>query len=147
MYTIILKIVSVNLQLLLCQHPQPQGPDCCCSPCLHSISLLSLCPSLTPSFFASSLVDALAPNTPSGRQRRDSSHKKKQREYWDHSKRSGKREQRCVWGGLTYDVKTCSWDWHSEGRCIVFMQQQTLKVLRVNMEKRSNDRGRVCTAK
>lgn len=55
------------------------------------------------------------------------------------------KEQECVWEGLTYNVKTCIGEWHSKGKCIVFMQQQT--VLRENMEKRSNDRGRVCTAK
>lgn len=42
-----------------------------------------------PSPYACSLVDAVAPNIPSGRQRRDSGNEEKQREYEDHRKRGG----------------------------------------------------------
>lgn len=97
MYTIILRIVSVNQHLLLCQPLQLQDPNCCCcTSCFHSISLPLRCPSSPPSLPASLLpsffVDALAPNIPSGRQRRDSSNQEKQREYGDHRKGGGKRE-------------------------------------------------------
>lgn len=108
MYTIILKIVSVNHHLLLCQPPELQDPNCCFC-CLHPI-----CPSPPTPAPLWTLWHRIFPA--GGREERQ--------QCGDHRRRGGNGgggERQCLTGGeLTWNVKMCVGGRQGGGEGIVF---------------------------